>query len=91
LERQGVTTSELFGQSRLAYRRVVATSPSHVTVDFVSRQVALPRAQVSGAQMAGQWLKFEKVGSEVRTSVDAFATLRGERRQADLFATLFAR
>ncbi|MDX2011101.1 MAG: hypothetical protein SFW67_12960 [Myxococcaceae bacterium] len=84
----GVSSAELFGWQKVAFRRVEAVSASHVALDFTGRAVAVPRGLVPGAKV-DQWVRFEKgPGGSVRASVDLRATLKAEARLSDLFVAL---
>jgi hypothetical protein len=84
----GVSSAELFGWQKVAFRRVEAVSASHVALDFAGRAVALPRSFVPQAKV-DQWVRFEKgSGGAVLASVDLRATLKAEARLTDLFVAL---
>lgn len=83
----GVTKGELFGWQKTAYRRVEATSSSHVSLDFDGRAVAVPKHLLPRVEV-DQWLRFDRHGDRVSASVDLRATLRAESRLSDLFQVL---
>jgi len=87
LREAGVTTQELFGWQKTAYRRVEATSASHVSLDFGGHAVVVPRQLLPKVE-ADQWLRFERQGDRITASVDLRATLRAESRLSDLFQVL---
>jgi hypothetical protein len=88
LRAAGVSSAELFGWQKVAFRRVEAVSASHVALDFAGRAVAVPRALLPTARV-DQWVRLEKgPGGAVSASIDLRATLKAEARLADLFVAL---
>jgi hypothetical protein len=84
----GVSSAELFGWQKVAFRRVEAVSGSHVALAFAGRAVAVPRSLLPAAKV-DQWVRFEKgQGGSVRAQVDLRATLKAEARLSDLFVAL---
>ena len=83
----GVTSAELFGWQKAAFRRVEAVSSSHVSLDFSGRAVALPKALLPALKV-DQWVRFERHGDTISAAVDLRATLRAEARITDLFQVL---
>lgn len=83
----GVSSAELFGWQKTAFRRVEAVSTTHVSLDFGGRAVALPRGLLPALKV-DQWVRFERQGETVTAAVDLRATLRAEARITDLFQAL---
>jgi hypothetical protein len=83
----GITSRELFGWQKTAYRRVEATSATHVSLDFDGRAVALPKGLLPRVEV-DQWVRFDRHADRVAASVDLRATLRAESRLSDLFQVL---
>lgn len=83
----GVTSAELFGWQKTAFRRVEAVSTTHVSLDFGGRAVALPKSVLPKLKV-DQWVRFERQGDSIAATVDLRATLRAEARITDLFQVL---
>jgi hypothetical protein len=83
----GVTSRELFGRQKTAFRRVNAVSSSHVSLDFGSRVVELPQ-HVFPIVDVDQWVRFDRCASGVTVALDLRATLRAEARLSTLFQRL---
>ena len=87
LREAGITTRELFGWQKTAWRRVEGTSTSHVSLDFDGRAVAVPKHLLPRVEV-DQWVRFERQADRISASVDLRATLRAESRLSDLFQVL---
>lgn len=83
----GVSSAELFGWQKTAFRRVEAVSTTHVSLDFGGRAIALPTSLLPKLKV-DQWVRFERQGDSIAATVDLRATLRAEARITDLFQVL---